>query len=48
MLKVDAIKKSYSDFELNCSFEVQPGYISGIIGPNGGRRLTTKKIIKNE
>lgn len=35
MLKVNHIQKTYSHFHLDCSLEIQPGSITGIIGKNG-------------
>lgn len=32
MLKVNHIQKNYSHFNLNCSFDVPKGTITGIIG----------------
>ena len=35
MLKVNHIQKNYSHFNLNCSFDVPKGTITGIIGKPG-------------
>ena len=34
MLKIDNLKKRYDSFELDCSLQVKPGYITGLIGQN--------------
>ena len=43
MLKLDNVKKSYGTFTLDCSLEVQPGMITGMIGANGTGKSTTFK-----
>ncbi len=45
MLKVQHVQKSYPHFHLNCSFEIKPGTITGIIGHNGAGKTTTLKSI---
>ena len=45
MIKINEIKKRYKDFELNCSMEVKPGCITGLIGQNGAGKSTTFKAI---
>ena len=35
MLKVNHVQKTYSHFHLDCSLEIKPGSITGIIGKNG-------------
>ncbi len=45
MIKVDNLRKVYSGFQLECSFEVMPGRITGLIGPNGVGKSTTFKAI---
>ena len=47
MLKVKNIKKNYDDFTLDCSLEVRPGCITGLIGQNGAGKSTTFKAILN-
>lgn len=43
MLKLENVKKSYGTFTLDCSLEVQPGMITGMIGANGTGKSTTFK-----
>lgn len=43
MLKLENVKKSYGTFTLDCSLEVQPGMITGMIGANGAGKSTTFK-----
>jgi len=45
MIKVDNVKKGYTDFKLECSIEINPGCITGLIGPNGVGKSTTFKAI---
>lgn len=45
MIKIEDLKKRYSDFELNCTLEVQAGCITGLIGQNGAGKSTTFKAI---
>lgn len=45
MLKVEHIKKYYDHFSLDCSLEVKPGCITGLIGQNGAGKSTTFKAI---
>ncbi len=45
MIEVKKLQKSYSGFQLQCSFEVKPGTITGFIGPNGVGKSTTFKAI---
>ena len=47
MLKVNAVQKSYSHFHLDCSLEIKPGSITGIIGKNGSGKTTLFKAILN-
>ncbi len=43
MLTVDHVKKVYQDFALDCSLEVRPGCVTGLIGQNGAGKSTTFK-----
>lgn len=45
MLKVEQLYKQYKQFSLNCSLEVNPGYVTGLIGQNGAGKSTTFKAI---
>ena len=45
MLKVKHFKKNYASFSLDCSLEVKPGYVTGLIGQNGAGKSTTFKAI---
>ena len=41
MLKISHLQKHYRGFSLDCSMEVQPGMITGLIGRNGSGKSTT-------
>ena len=43
MLKIDHLRKNYGSFALDCTLEVQPGCITGLIGQNGAGKSTTFK-----
>ncbi|MBR7175530.1 MAG: ABC transporter ATP-binding protein [Clostridia bacterium] len=45
MLKLTHLTKKYPDFTLDCSLEVQPGAITGLIGANGAGKSTTFKAV---
>lgn len=45
MLKLDAVKKHYQGFDLDCSIQVQKNCVTGLIGKNGAGKSTTFKII---
>lgn len=45
MLKIEHLKKHYSKFLLDCSLEVKPGLVTGLIGQNGAGKSTTFKAI---
>ena len=45
MFKVKHLKKNYASFSLDCSLEVKPGYVTGLIGQNGAGKSTTFKAI---
>lgn len=44
MLKVKHLKKNYASFSLDCSLEVKPGYVTGLIGQNGVERVQHLKL----
>ncbi len=45
MLKLENVTKHYKEFNLECSMEVQPGCVTGLIGKNGAGKSTTFKAI---
>lgn len=45
MLKVKNAIKNYGDFQLNCSLELAPGKVVGIVGRNGAGKSTLFKAI---
>ncbi len=45
MLKLENVKKHYKGFDLDCSMEVRPGCVTGLIGKNGAGKSTTFKAI---
>lgn len=45
MLKINNLTKQYDGFTLNCSLEVKPGCVTGLIGRNGAGKSTTFKAI---
>ena len=45
MLKIDHLKKQYGAFTLDCSLEVPPGRITGLVGQNGAGKSTTFKAV---
>lgn len=45
MLKVEHLKKNYNDFSLDCSLELKPGCITGLIGQNGAGKSTSFKAV---
>lgn len=45
MLKIEDLKKQYGTFSLDCSLEVKPGCITGLIGQNGAGKSTTFKAV---
>lgn len=48
MLEIKALTKEFKDFKLdNISFNLEPGYIMGLIGPNGSGKSTIIKLIMN-
>lgn len=45
MLRLENVEKHYKEFDLNCSLEVKPGHITGLVGENGSGKSTTFKTI---
>lgn len=45
LLRLDGVRKQYGDFQLDCSIQVEAGYVTGIIGANGAGKSTTFKAI---
>ena len=43
MLKMEQVRKEYSGFTLDCSLQVQPGQVTGLIGQNGAGKTTAFK-----
>lgn len=47
MLKINQLRKNYGEFSLECTMEVHPGCITGLIGRNGAGKTTTFKAALN-
>ena len=45
MLKIEHLRKNYENFSLDCSLEIMPGCVTGLIGQNGAGKSTTFKAI---
>lgn len=45
MLEIKNINKHYDHFTLDCSMEIKPGFITGLIGQNGSGKSTTFKAV---
>lgn len=45
MLKIEHLKKHYKNFSLDCSLNVMPGCVTGLIGQNGAGKSTTFKAV---
>lgn len=45
MLKIEHLQKRYDNFALDCSLEVKPGCVTGLIGANGAGKSTTFKAV---
>lgn len=45
MLKIRHLRKNYNSFSLECSLEVMPGCVTGLIGRNGAGKSTTFKAV---
>lgn len=44
-VKIEHLKKHYDNFSLDCSLELMPGCVTGLIGQNGAGKSTTFKAI---
>ena len=40
MIRLKNVQKSYGRFRLDCSLEVKPGCVTGLIGANGAGKST--------
>lgn len=47
MIRLKNVQKSYGSFRLDCSLEVGPGCVTGLIGANGAGKSTAFKAILN-
>lgn len=45
MLQIKHLRKNYGNFSLDCSLEITPGCVTGLIGQNGAGKSTTFKSI---
>lgn len=45
MLKIEHLRKEYKNFTLDCSLDVRPGCVTGLIGQNGAGKSTTFKAV---
>ena len=45
MLKIENLKKNYDNFSLDCTLEIRPGCVTGLIGQNGAGKSTTFKAV---
>ncbi len=45
MVKIENLRKSYGRFSLDCSMEILPGRVTGLIGQNGAGKSTTFKAV---
>ena len=45
MIRLKNVQKSYGRFRLDCSLEVKPGCVTGLIGANGAGKSTAFKAI---
>ena len=43
MLEIKGVKKSYGEFQLDCSLNVEKGRITGLVGENGAGKSTLFK-----
>ena len=45
MLEIKRVKKSYGEFQLDCSLNVEKGRITGLVGENGAGKSTVFKAV---
>ena len=45
MLDIKGVKKSYGEFQLDCSLNVEKGRITGLVGENGAGKSTLFKAM---
>ena len=45
MLEIKGVKKSYGEFQLDCSLNVEKGTITGLVGENGAGKSTLFKAV---
>lgn len=45
MLKIEQLQKKFGTFSLDCSMEVKPGCVTGLVGQNGAGKSTTFKAV---
>lgn len=45
MFKMTSVKKNYRDFTLDCTLEIKPGYVTGLVGRNGAGKTTAFKSV---
>ena len=45
MIKINQLKKSHPDFDLNVSMNIKKGLVTGLIGKNGSGKSTIYKSI---
>ncbi len=45
MINIQNLKKSYGDFSLDCTFRVEKGRITGLVGQNGAGKSTAFKAL---
>jgi len=47
LLQMKNVQKQYPQFKLNCSLEVAPGRVIGLVGQNGAGKSTAFKAVLN-
>lgn len=45
MIRINGLKKHYDRFDLDCTLQVQPGRVTGLVGQNGAGKSTTFKAL---